>query len=494
MKAKLLAVSIFAAAFGATAHATPTLSGYGTGCPDGFCLWAKGQDFYQTITDLNPANKYDYVYIDVYPDATSPRIGRFFLYQFQDANLGSEQVFSIRFDTPAVQQAMMKGSVYFQIINPESTSQTKWTARTLLQWKRNKVILSEDFQSMPVTSPNTHFGTDRNYIVNGNLNPSGNPILGWFRSAMAFTSRVSTDASNNRYWEARTEVGKWGATNYNGVGGGITFSSAFCQSPPCTNDSGNRNNSLGYEEAFLSYRVNFANCPGLDTSFDFRGGKLPGLAGGSGSVASGGGNGTTGPNGLNGWSARSMFGYADAGATRALGKASLYLYHVDMREPRVIPVPSGGNVAEYHRHALLTDPANLNPPYQEGVKYGHGFPYRNADGSMFNFIPNRWYQVVQRVRMNTYDSATHVGHFNGEVQIWVDGQQKLLVKNLRLRHGKDYGTFPGQTPVPNVENVSKQLDIDGLNFHLFYGGGSNWAPQRNSCASFDDVKVFDKHR
>lgn len=471
MKAKLLAAAILGAAFCAPAHATPTLDQYGTGCPDGFCVWVKGQDLFQTTTDLNPANKYNYVYVDVYPDATSARIARYYLYQFLGTSVeNGQQIFSLRFTSPTVQQAMLKGSIHFQVINPQSTSSTKWTARNLLQWKRNKVVISQNFEASPVSADST-FGIPREILKNASLAPAQNSALDWFRNAFTLESRISQESTGNRHLMARTRAGRFGPTNYNDVGGGITFTSAFCQSPPCGGDATTGPTSPGFEEAFITFRMNFANCPGSTIPYDFqRGGKIPGLMGGNGGPASGGGNNSTGPNGRNGWSARSMWGSG--------GVAGLYLYHPDMRNPGVIPVPPGGDPVIYHR-------LNEKP---ESLIYGHGFPYLNADGTRFTFQPNRWYMITERVKMNSVPNASSTGNFDGQIEIWVDGEQKLLVKNIRLRHGENYS-------VPDNQNIAKRLDIDGMNFHSFFGGGTiGHAPDTDSCVAFDDIKVFNKHQ
>jgi hypothetical protein len=121
------------------------------------------------------------------------------------------------------------------------------------------------------------------------------------------------------------------------------------------------------DEYYLTYRVRFSE------SFDFRkGGKLPGLSSGGGRY-SGGRIPTKG----DGWSARLTFGPG--------GKASVYLYHVDMKGPW------GETLA-------------LNSVFQ----------------------PGRWHTITQRVRINTEGSRDAV------LQVWLDGQLRLDRTNLRL--------------------------------------------------------------
>ena len=122
-----------------------------------------------------------------------------------------------------------------------------------------------------------------------------------------------------------------------------------------------------YEELHVSYRVRF------DEGFDFvRGGKLPGLIGGT---ANTGGN---RPNGSDGWSGRMMW--------RRGGDAVQYVYHPD----------------------------------QPGV-YGEDFRWGRR------FEPGQWHTVEHRFVMNTPQSN------DGVLQTWFDGRQAVHVDELRFR-------------------------------------------------------------
>ena len=122
------------------------------------------------------------------------------------------------------------------------------------------------------------------------------------------------------------------------------------------------------ETATCQYRVRFAD------DFDFvKGGKLPGLAGGTAT------SGNRRPNG-DGWTARLMW--------RKHGDAVLYLYHLD-------------------QHKV----------------HGDDFPLG------VRFKPGKWHHVRERVTVN------HDGQSDGRIEIWIDGKLALDKGSLRLRRG-----------------------------------------------------------
>ena len=124
-------------------------------------------------------------------------------------------------------------------------------------------------------------------------------------------------------------------------------------------------------EYFLDYRVRFG--PADKNRWDFgRGGKLPGLAGGT---ANTGGKKPTG----DGWSARYMW---------KSGKLVVYLYHLGQK---------GTN----------GDTLSLSQ----------------------SLVVGKWYRLTQRVRVNN-DSAA-----DGVLQVWVDGKLKLDRRDIRFRKG-----------------------------------------------------------
>jgi len=126
------------------------------------------------------------------------------------------------------------------------------------------------------------------------------------------------------------------------------------------------------EEAWLRYYVKF------DKGFNFvRGGKLPGLGGGT---ANTGGHPA---NGKDGWTARIMW--------RPGGRIVQYVYH----------------------------------PGQKTI-YGDDLDWE-VDGEHPSFQPGQWACVETRVRMNT------PGEDNGEIQSWLDGREALHATGLRFR-------------------------------------------------------------
>lgn len=128
-----------------------------------------------------------------------------------------------------------------------------------------------------------------------------------------------------------------------------------------------------YDELYVSYRLKF------NDDFDFvKGGKLPGLAGGTANA------GGVKPNGYDGWSARMMW--------RDAGRLVQYVYHPDQ------PKDTG-----------------------EDLDWG------------FYATPGNWYQVETRVKMNT--PKLH----DGIIESWVNGVKVLTRTNLRFRDISDLG-------------------------------------------------------
>jgi len=164
------------------------------------------------------------------------------------------------------------------------------------------------------------------------------------------------------------------------------------------------------EELWLSYYVKF------EKGFDFcKGGKLPGLTSGGGKFT--GGN---KPKHGEGWSARYMW--------RKNGEGVIYLYYIDM------PGKWGENI--------------------------------KLDG--FHFIPGKWYNILQHIKLNTNSKA------NGSIEVWINGEKKLSRNNLKLRLG-DLGL------------------IDSFYFSTFHGGNTrDWSPYVESKALFDDIIISNK--
>lgn len=167
-------------------------------------------------------------------------------------------------------------------------------------------------------------------------------------------------------------------------------------------------------EAFASYQIRLSeNFSWGTTSF---GGKLPGLAGGDN--CSGGDM----CDGTNGFSARLVW--------RAGGRIVLYLYHMD--KPSV---------------------------------YGEDFDLVYPDGSNVFFTPGKWYHVAERVKINT-DGST----YDGEVELWIDGRQVLLLTGLRFTSNGD--------------------KVDNFYISTFHGGDDETWSSADSCYTWlDDVKI-----
>jgi hypothetical protein len=167
------------------------------------------------------------------------------------------------------------------------------------------------------------------------------------------------------------------------------------------------------EEVYISYWLQFSE--NFDWGDDNEGGKLPGLA--SGNLCSGGSR----CDGSNGFSARLMW--------RPGGKAVLYLYHMDK------PGSYGEDMT------LVTNTVDVY--FQQG----------------------QWYQVIERVKINTGNNN------DGEVQIWINGEEALLRTDLRF--------------------VTDGSLIDTFYFSTFHGGAdASWAPSVDCYIWYDDLRIY----
>ncbi|MBD2020528.1 hypothetical protein H6F43_10040 [Leptolyngbya sp. FACHB-36] len=155
----------------------------------------------------------------------------------------------------------------------------------------------------------------------------------------------------------------------------------------------------------LSYSVRFS------PDFDFvKGGKLPGLFGGS--VNSGGNI----PDGTNGFSTRFMW--------RRQGEGEIYAY-----------LPSS---------------------QENGTSIGRG---------AWRFKPGTWHRLEQEVTLN------QPGKANGQVRVWLDGQEVLVRSGLSFR-------------------TSSALKIDGIFFSTFFGGSNaSWATPKDVHIDFANFSV-----
>lgn len=169
------------------------------------------------------------------------------------------------------------------------------------------------------------------------------------------------------------------------------------------------------DELYTSYWVRFSD--NFDWGGSNEGGKLPGLGGGARC------SGCKICTGSNGFTARLMW--------RTNGKAVLYLYHIEADKANA---PCGDNI-----------PLQLS-------------------GANFYFQKGQWYNIIERVKVNT--ASSH----DGEVEIWIDAQPALLVTGIQF-----------------VNNGDK---VNGLHFSTFHGGNSSgWSPSVDCHIWFDDIKI-----
>ena len=162
-----------------------------------------------------------------------------------------------------------------------------------------------------------------------------------------------------------------------------------------------------YDQLFLSYWLRF------DEGFDFvKGGKLPGLMGGTANT------GGDKPDGTDGFTARMMW--------RADGKVVQYVYHPD--QPN---------------------------------SYGEDFEWN--EGGQRYFVPGQWHNVEHRVVMNT------PGQYDGIVEGWFDGELALHIDGLRFRtadafsiDGLYFSTFFGGSGSDWAPTKDETIDFDGF--------------------------------
>jgi hypothetical protein len=158
-------------------------------------------------------------------------------------------------------------------------------------------------------------------------------------------------------------------------------------------------------EYVFEYRLRFD--PGWDFS---RGGKIPGLAGGN---APSGCQTSTGV----GFTARQMW--------RQQGRLIGYIYDMDQ----------SGDCG-------------------------------NAIETGFNFAVGKWYQVKQRIKLNT--GSNH----DGILQLWIDDRQVINRSNMGWM----------------VEAPTRRIDKIFLDF--FFGGSTaDWSPSRDCSLSFSDLYI-----
>lgn len=178
-----------------------------------------------------------------------------------------------------------------------------------------------------------------------------------------------------------------------------------------------------YDTLWVSYKLLFQE------GFNFvRGGKLPGLGGGSTPT---GGDTTTGSDGF---SARIMWRLKNTGDGEQ-GAVCQYVYHMDK-------------------------------PGTYGEDLYWAYPNHGWSSTRRYFIPGEWHEVKTRVIINS------PGEFNGRITSWLDGDLGLD-SIIRFR---DFGVT--------------HFAVDKFLFSTFFGGSdSTWAPVKDEYIYFDDFLI-----
>ncbi|KAB5591677.1 hypothetical protein CTheo_4885 [Ceratobasidium theobromae] len=174
-------------------------------------------------------------------------------------------------------------------------------------------------------------------------------------------------------------------------------------------------------DALFSYAIRF------DEGFEFvKGGKIPGLYGGSTPELAYGCSGGRQESRDKCFSLRLM--------TNGAAEMYAYLPSTPANEAALKDVPP-----MTHR----------NPDF--GWSVGRG---------CFKFQPGKWTTIAERVRLN------EVGQANGIIQLWADGELVLDVQGLEIR-------------------VDKDVVFRGAHFQTFFGGkAQDWASPKDQCAHF----------
>ena len=181
-----------------------------------------------------------------------------------------------------------------------------------------------------------------------------------------------------------------------------------------------------YEEAYLRYRVKFRE------GFDFvRGGKLPGLAGGTSPT------GNRQADGTNGFTGRLM-------------------WRTDFSGVSGVPQQT---VSDGISYAKYTDSGFDGTGRDEDREY-----WLDADGARTMIQSGVWYEIIQRVKMND------PGVRNGVLQIWLDGNLVLDQQDVLWRTDDSFA-------------------IDQVYFSTFFGGNEDWRTSKDEVAYFDDFLI-----
>jgi hypothetical protein len=235
------------------------------------------------------------------------------------------------------------------------------------------VILHADFQKRAA-------GTYTQEMVEGDFSvaPEWNDGLDQQRAKIVVTGE-------DHFLRVTFEGGEYGPTD-----GGVQFKVPLKDS---------------YEELYLSYRVRFS------MNFQFvKGGKLPGLVGG------------TAPTGC----VTDNGGFSGRGMWRTMGRAVQYVYYAEKESA-----------------------------------CGDDFDYE-LDGSPFSFERGTWHTIEHHLVMNT------PGEADGVLEAWVDGEPVLAVDDIVYRSASAsfkidtlyFSTFFGGSDITYAPLMSQTLDYD----------------------------------
>jgi hypothetical protein len=99
-------------------------------------------------------------------------------------------------------------------------------------------------------------------------------------------------------------------------------------------------------------------------------------------------------------------------------------------------------------------------------------PVGNYQFDPFYFVNNQWYEVTERMVLNTFTGG--VPNADGIKELWIDGKLVIQESNLKL-----------------MQDESASMKIDGLRFASFYGGEyDSYKPIEECYTYFNNIKVF----
>ncbi len=199
------------------------------------------------------------------------------------------------------------------------------------------------------------------------------------------------------------------------------------------NDEGGAKWNLKFDQSYEEYTVEYK--VRISYNFNFvRGGKLPGLYGGSGPA----GGASTAE--ADGFSVRIMW--------RELGVLCQYVYYMEREEDK-----------KWGADFLWTTRPNKNMPITRDMWKDMNIP---SDDRVY-LTPDTWHTLKTYIKMNT------PGQEDGKVICWFNGTE---VVNLNLRFRKDMS-----------------FGIDQFKFTTFFGGNDeSWAPKKYERLYFKDFR------